>query len=349
MRIYVRQIAGGRMVPLTDEDLGRRTAMAAMVVRRGTDPVPGGTCRGSRPDRREGNGALFVVPALGGVAASNHRRRASRRCRVAGLVSRRTGRSHIGGADGVYVVRPEKPESLTLIAAAPEVHSPAWSPDGRRIVFVSRGICFTFGEESLGNVSTSTISVVGRREPEASRPSRVASGWTSIPVWMPDGRSLLFISSRGGGRDVFRQRFSGGGQPEGEPERISSGLNAHGISLSRDGRLLAYSSYTQRANIWSIAIPEGRIASVREAQQVTFGTEKIEKLAVSWDGAWLAYDSDRTGHPDVWKMPLAGRHAATGDPGPEQQVRQRLVAGWSGTPLPHDARWRSARCLHSLG
>ena len=136
---------------------------------------------------------------------------------------------------------------------------------------------------------------------------------------------MLFISNRGGGRDVFRQRFNRSGQPDGEPERISSGLNAHGISVSRDGRLLVYSSYTQRANIWSVAIPEDRVASVREAQQVTFGTEKIEKLTVSWDGRWLAYDSDRNGQADVWKIPLAGGT-------PEQVTRgpnNEFVNDWS--------------------
>ena len=115
------------------------------------------------------------------------------------------------------------------------------------------------------------------------------------------------------------------GQPEGEPDRMTSGLNAHGISLSRDGRLLAYSSYTQRANIWSVRNPHGPLASVRDAQQVTFGTEKIEKLAISWDGRWLAYDSDRNGQTDIWKMLLAGGT-------PEQMTRgpnNKFVNDWS--------------------
>ena len=72
---------------------------------------------------------------------------------------------------------------------------------------MSRGIFFTFGEESFGNVSTSTILVVDV-ESGGRRRAVTTGDWLDVnPVWMPDGRALLFISSRGGGRDVFRQRF----------------------------------------------------------------------------------------------------------------------------------------------
>jgi Tol biopolymer transport system component len=303
MRIYIRQIVGGRMVPLTEEQLagGQRWPQwssdgARILFQTGRVGVA--------TRSQEGSGALYVARPLGGVA---RRITAAVPRGIAVAPAWSPDERHIafGGADGLYIVGADTPDSPALIVAEPEVHAPAWSPDGRRVAFVSRGIYFTFGEESLGNVSTSTIFVV---DVASKAVTRVTSGnWLDTnPVWMPDGRALLFISSRGGGRDVFHQRFDGSGKPGGEPERISSGLNAHGISLSRDGRLLAYSSYTQRANIWSIEIPAGRVASVHEAQQVTFGTEKIEKLAVSWDGAWLAYDSDRSGHPNLWKMPLAG-------------------------------------------
>jgi TolB protein len=189
---------------------------------------------------------------------------------------------------------------------------------------VSRGIFFTFGEETFGNVSTSTIFVV---DVDSRKTTQVTTGdWLDInPVWMPDGRTLLFISSRGGGRDVFRQRLDSAGQPEGEPDRVTTGLNAHGISVSRDGRLLAYSSYVQRANIWSLPIPTDKVTSVREAEQVTFGTETIEKLAISRDGRWLAYDSDRNGQPDIWKVPLAGGTPEQVTHGPNN----KFVNDWS--------------------
>ena len=102
-------------------------------------------------------------------------------------------------------------------------------------------------------------------------------------------------------------------------------MNAHSISLSPDGKRLAYSSLAFHANIWSLAIPSQGVVSLPDAQQVTFGSEKTEKLVVSRDGQWLAFDSDRSGSTDVWKVRIAGGEPeqVTRDPGPE------FVNDWS--------------------
>ena len=271
----------------------------------------------------EGSSALFVIPALGGVA---RRLTASAAGNVAisPAWSPDDRRITFGAADGLYVVGVESGASPTLIASAQEAHSPAWSPDGQRIAFVSRGIYFTFGEESLGNLSTSTIMVV---DVESRKATTVTTGdWLDInPVWMPDSRAMLFISNRGGGRDVFRQRFNRSGQPDGEPERVSSGLNAHGISVSRDGRCWCIRRIRSAPTSGRSPSPRTAWRRCASARQVTFGTEKIEKLTVSWDGRWLAYDSDRNGQADVWKVPLAGGT-------PEQVTRgpnNEFVNDWS--------------------
>ena len=183
---------------------------------------------------------------------------------------------------------------------------------------------FALGEDQLGNTETSSIRIVS----VDTGAERIVTGgqWVDVsPVWTPDDRGLLFVSNRSGGRDIYRQRLSRSGAPDGNPERITSGLNAHSISLSPDGKRLAYSSLSFHANIWSLAIPPQGVASLADAQQVTFGSEKTEKLVVSRDGQWLAFDSDRGGSTDVWKVRIAGGEPeqVTRDPGPE------FVNDWS--------------------
>ena len=75
-------------------------------------------------------------------------------------------------------------------------------PTATRLPTVRGGSLFTFGEESLGNVSTSTLAVVTLGNGRVT--SITGGGWLDTnPVWMPDNRTLLFISSRGGGRDIY--------------------------------------------------------------------------------------------------------------------------------------------------
>jgi len=85
-----------------------------------------------------------------------------------------------------------------------------------------------------------------------------------------------------------------------------TGLNAHTISISVDGKKLAYSVFTYSANIWSIGIPQGETVSISEAQPVTEGSQAIEGISVSPDGKWLVFDSNRSGNQDIYKMPVSG-------------------------------------------
>ena len=96
------------------------------------------------------------------------------------------------------------------------------------------------------------------------------------------------------------------GARAGEPERLTTGLNVHTLSLSEDGKTLSYSVLTTNQNIWSIPIPEEGPVSVTEANPVTTGSQAIEGIHVSPDGQWIVFDSNRSGNQDIYKMPLEG-------------------------------------------
>jgi eukaryotic-like serine/threonine-protein kinase len=312
-RLYVRQIEGGRAIPLTEPGVAES--------QRRPDWSPDGSRIvfqagqqgfGVRPAVRAG--ALYTIPVLGGTPTlllPPH----------GGGIAMTPAWSPDGSQiaycseDGIYLIPASGGSPRRVLESPRAVHSVRWSPDATRLAYVAGGADFVLGEDQLGNTETSAIHIV---TVATGVNRRITDGqWLDVsPVWTRDGRGLLFVSNRRGGRDVFRQRLSASDLPEGDVARVTSGLNAHTISLSQDGKLLAYSALIFRANVWSLPIPAHDGASVTEAKPVTAGSEKTEKMVVSRDGQWLAYDSDRGGTADVWKLRLAGGE-------PEQVTRDK--------------------------
>ncbi len=291
LRIYVRQLAGGRTIAVTD-------GLA------GDEHWPRWSSDGTRLSFETGRG-IHVVPALGGAARL--------------LVDASAGLSDEGPAyltwspDGRKIayavghgieVRAVEGGPATRIARVDYPHSLAWSPDGSRLAFVLGNAAFVYAPFAIGNIAPSSIWMVAA---SGGPPVRVtdATALNTSPVWMPDGRTLLFVSDRDGSRDLYRVALGRDGRPAGA-ERLTTGLALHTIDLSRDGRVLVYTDFTDFANIWSLPIPAEGQASPAAAQPVTSGHQRIEGMALSRDGRWLAFDSDRGGRQAIYRLPLSG-------------------------------------------
>jgi dipeptidyl aminopeptidase/acylaminoacyl peptidase len=158
--------------------------------------------------------------------------------------------------------------------------------------------------EEFGNRAATSVWIVPT---DGGAPFRVSDdeALNMSPAWLPGGRSLLYLSDRDGGRDLYQLRLTRAGRPAGEPTRLTTGLNAAQVSVSADGRRLAYAVLTEVANLWSLPIPSSGVASMRQAKPVTTGTQAIEGFDVARDERWLAFDSDRGGSPQLYRMPLA--------------------------------------------
>ncbi len=86
------------------------------------------------------------------------------------------------------------------------------------------------------------------------------------------------------------------------PVRVTTGLNAHTFSLSRDGRgSLTPFSPTPGMSGHSTSPKANRLLAA--ALPFTKGTQVIEGMSLSPDGRWLAFDSDRKGNQDIYKVP----------------------------------------------
>ena len=287
MRVFVRPVSGGRGIALTDDT----TQVQAH---------PEWSPDGSRVLFLE-RGGVVSVPATGGAEKPE-------------VPPGRTGPviSAAWAPDGkriAYVVG----DSLFLrddrgashgIARVFEGHGCSWSPDGNYLACSSGNAIAVTAGLLFGNASPSRIVSVrvgdGRLVPLTDSLSPNLS-----PVWSPDGRWVYYVSSRYGPSDIFEQAMVAG-VPRGPALRLTTGLNAHTISLSGDGRRIAYADLAVESNAWSIPVSAHPPVTSASATQLTHGSQSIETVELSRDGRWLYYDSDLSGNMDIYRMALPG-------------------------------------------
>jgi Tol biopolymer transport system component/tRNA A-37 threonylcarbamoyl transferase component Bud32 len=298
--LVVRQVAGGRPIAITQDFSS---------CQRWPRWAPDGNQLAFYSE-----GSIYIVPAFGGIPR-----------RIIEGTPGSSAHSPAWSADGnkmafvqdsaIHVLDLETGKS-EKIADAREAHCLSWSPDGSKIAFVSGNVNFVFSNVDIpearmsiiGNIAPSSIQVLSL----ANRNTTQVTGLDSMnmsPVWTPDGKQLLFISDRGGARDIYAVLLSSSGQPKSQPARLTTGLDAHTINISQDGKKLVYSVFSLLSNIWTIDIPEKGTMSVSQAQQITKGNQIIEQGQISPDGQWLVFDSDISGNQDIYKMPVAGGEA----------------------------------------
>jgi Tol biopolymer transport system component len=293
-QIFLRQATGGRAVPLTDGT---------------TDAVfPKWKPDGSALTYSAGDGTLYSIPPLGGSPTALIGKSAPNGPFVACDWSPSGAEvACTSGTDGALYVGGPNGENLKRLTTPGHdfAHLAAWSPDGKRIAYVVGNPDFVLWGSQLGNLAGNAIWVIPA---SAGAPVRVTDEkhLNTSPVWTPDGDHILYVSSLGGARDIYSQRLKSNGHPDGNPLRLTTGLNPHTISLSHDGRYLGYSAFTTAANVWSAPINGTQPIAPSTLRQVTFGNQTIEIMGVSNDGQWLAYDSNVNGNADVYKVSLVG-------------------------------------------
>jgi Tol biopolymer transport system component/serine/threonine protein kinase len=208
---------------------------------------------------------------------------------------------------------------------------PAWSPDGRTLVFSpesrERANLLELSMETLGTRQlTSTagwdfapafspdgrtlafvhlqvanvcdIYLLPSREGPAKRLTFDGKPIGGI-AWTPDAKAIIFSSSRAGSQELWRIATEGG-----QPERLPIAGETWDVALDRSGRRLAYvKGHGFGMHVTAFDLRDPRSAPVTLAES----SRSEHSVSYSRDGKKIAFGSDRGGNGfDIWMADAEG-------------------------------------------
>jgi Tol biopolymer transport system component len=281
--IYLQRVGGERPINLTD-DFG------------GDDTQPAFSPDGQRIAFRSGRdgGGIFVMGATG----ENVRRLSAH------------GYNPAWAPDGSEVVfsdadivdpfaRGSVPAQLWVVdvssgeqrlASDGDAVQPSWSPNGSRIAY--------WGIHEGGQRDIWTIPAEGGEAVQVT--GHAAVDWN--PSWSADGNWLYFLSDRGGSMNIWRVPIDErSGEVRGDTEPVvAASSNTQYLSLSRDGRYLAYVQLNRRTNLQEVEFDpvSGRPAGF--PRWITRGAREVKNPHLSPDGERFVFDAVEDQREDLF-------------------------------------------------
>ncbi len=216
-------------------------------------------------------------------------------------------------------------ETYEPITKGPSDKFPLWSPDGKKIAFISRR---TMDEKEKG-AEIWIYSLVGKHEP---RMLLKLKGGIENVRWSPDGRKLLFLSYVGEPEEDVKviERipiwFNGIGYTynlfkhlfvvdvySGNYHQVTNGeINVTMANWCGDGRHIAYSASEDmlKPYISDIYLLDTKTG---ERERLTDGGFSIREFCCSPDGSYIALKGHRLEHgiatiPKIWILSVKDKH-----------------------------------------
>jgi Tol biopolymer transport system component len=144
------------------------------------------------------------------------------------------------GTLSVYTITQDRNTLVRLTGDEGNDTNPAWSPNGNEIVFAS-------DRDGTQNLYRLDVTSCQPSDPTEDRPYPVAAcnitpltadtAANTEPHWSPDGRQVLFTSTREGGQAIYAMTLRNG-----RVERLTSGSQDSEAKWSPDGNRISYTS-----------------------------------------------------------------------------------------------------------
>lgn len=199
----------------------------------------------------------------------------------------------------IFSVKTGEKRRLTTPPDSPGDTTPAFSPDGRTLVF-SRG---------TGDQYDLYLSRLAEGYTPQAEPERIASDnlYNFGAAWTTDGSEIVFCSGKSyGSYGLWRSAAAASARPRGVA--FASEL-ASQPAISRQGNRLAYAVRRANCNIWSVDLggpgpkPGIPVKFIASTKQEVFP-------AYSPDGTKIAFVSNRSGNAEIWVSGSDGSNAA---------------------------------------
>jgi len=315
--VWVKQVSGGDPIQITK---GKGNNWQP-------DWSPDGRYIAYRSE--EGDGGIFVIPALGGVGLE-------RRISFFGYHPRwspdgskilfQTHFTWLDANDKFYVAQVDGGEPREILTQKMAEHdlwpaSAMWHPDGKRVtVWVGRTGRYSERSPAFWTIpiggGPAIKSDIAPAIEEQLRDVAVTGVMGEWPVdftfaWAPDGKAIYFERAYRGTRNIWKLVMDPETLKATAIERLTTGAGPDTeAAVSRDGTRLAFTAKSEHVRTWLFPFDLSRSQLSGHGEPITSSGGRAVVPTLSRDGKKLAFDVERAGIWELWQKSLMdGREA----------------------------------------